>query len=341
MRGASLRQLRAFAAVARHHSFARAAGELHLTPSAVSLQIKELEQTVGLPLFGRSGKAASLTRAGELLLVDVRRALLALQDADDTLSRLRGRETGVVSVGMVSNAEYFLPRLLARFHEAHAGVELRVSVANREQLLRQLANNEVDLAVMGEPPADLDIRSEALASQPLGILAAPEHSLAAGRAIPVVALAQHAFVVREPGSGTRAAMDRFFRESQIAPPRVMELSSNETIKQAVIANMGLAFLSLHTVGLELQGRVLVVLDVVGLPIIRRWHVVQWGSDPLTEAAESLRQFIIEWGGGLIARQFEAAAQSQGAGDTHEAAPLAASFGAATLADCASGGTTLS
>ena len=173
MRGASLRQLRAFATVARHQSFARAAAELHLTPSAVSLQIKELEQTVGLPLFGRCGKAPCLTRAGELLLVDVRRALLALQDADDTLARLQGREAGAVAIGMVSNAEYFLPRLLARFHEAQAGVELRVSVGNREQLLRQLANNEVDLAVMGEPPRELDIQSEGLATQPLGILAAP------------------------------------------------------------------------------------------------------------------------------------------------------------------------
>ena len=302
MRGASLRQLRAFATVARHQSFARAAAELHLTPSAVSLQIKELEQTVGLPLFGRCGKAPCLTRAGELLLVDVRRALLALQDADDTLARLQGREAGAVAIGMVSNAEYFLPRLLARFHEAHAGVELRVSVGNREQLLRQLANNEVDLAVMGEPPRELDIQSEGLATQPLGILAAPEHRLAAGRSIPVSALEQHEFIVREPGSGTRAAMDRFFREFRIAPPRVMELTSNETIKQAVMANMGLGFLSLHTARLEIEGRVLVVLDVVGLPLIRRWYVVHWGANPLSGAAESLRRFIVDWGRGMSERQ---------------------------------------
>ena len=239
-----------------------------------------------------------------VLLVDVRRALGALQDADDTLSRLQGRETGVVSIGMVSNAEYFLPRLLARFHEAHAGVELRVSVGNRDTLLRQLANNEVDLAVMGEPPRALDVRFEGLTSQPLGILASPEHRLAGSGSIPVAALAGHEFVVREPGSGTRAAMDRFFRESQIAPPRVMELTSNETIKQAVIANMGLGFLSLHTAKLEIQGRVLVVLDVIGLPMMRRWYVVHWGTEPITGAAESLRRFIVDWGRGMGERPFD-------------------------------------
>ncbi len=311
MRGASLRQLRAFAAVARHHSFVRAAAELHLTPSAISLQIKELEQVVGLSLFGRSGRASALTRAGELLLVDVSRALLALKDADDTLSRLRGAETGVISIGIVSNANYFVPRLLAQFHAAHPAVELRVSVSNREQLARQLCNSEVDLAIMGQPPGDLDARfeplaSHPLASHPLGIVAAPGHGLAAERSIPAAALAGRNFIVRESGSGTRAAMDQFFREAKIAPPRVMELTSNETIKQVVIANMGLAFMSYHTAAAELQIGSLVALDVVGLPLMRRWNVVSLASEPLSESADSLRRFIIEMGAGVIAQQVEAA-----------------------------------
>jgi DNA-binding transcriptional LysR family regulator len=201
MRGATLRQLRAFSAVAHHHSFVRAARQLHLTPSAVSLQIKELEQTVGLPLFGRGGGASSLTAAGEMLLMDVNRALSALQDADEKVNRLHGGETGVVSVGIVSNAKYFMPRFLAKFHAAHPGVGLRVRVSNREQLLRQLSNNEVDFAVMGQPPDDLDVDSEALAPQPLGILAAPEHSLAQSRGIPAAALADFDFIVRECGHG--------------------------------------------------------------------------------------------------------------------------------------------
>ena len=304
MRGASLRQLRAFASVARHHSFVRAAAELHLTPSAVSLQIKELEQVVGLSLFGRSGRAASLTRAGELLLVDVNRALLALKEADDTLTRLRGAETGIISIGIVSNANYFMPRLLSQFHAAHPAVELRVSVGNREQLVRQLCSRDVELAVMGEPPAELDTRFAPLAPQPFGVVAAHDDPLAGRRSIPVAALAGRDFLVRETGSGTRAAMDQFFREANIAPPRVMELTSNETIKQSVIAQLGLAFLSYHTAAVELRSGQLVALDVVGTPLIRRWNVVSLGGEPLADSAESLRRFIVEMGAGLIARQFE-------------------------------------
>jgi DNA-binding transcriptional LysR family regulator len=318
MRGVTLRQLRAFDVVARHHSFVRAAAELHLTPSAVSLQIKDLEQSIGLALFGRGGKTVSLTSAGELLLADVRRALLALKDADETLSRLRGRETGVVSIGLVSNAKYFLPRLLARFHAAHAAVELRVSVGNREQLVRQLCNGEVEIAIMGEPPGELDTRAEAFAPQPLGIVAAPMHPLSGERAIPAAALTEHEFIVREHGSGTRAAMQRFFREARIAPQRFLEMGGNETIKQAVIANMGLAFLSLHTADLELKGRLLVNLDVVGLPMVRRWYVVNLAAEPLTCAAESLRRFILDQGGSLISEQFDAVRPLE-----HPAEPVAA------------------
>jgi DNA-binding transcriptional LysR family regulator len=236
--------------------------------------------------------------------VDVNRALSALDDVFKSVDRLNGGETGVVSVGMVSNAKYFMPRFLARFHAAHPGIGLRVFVSNREQLLRQLENNEVDFAVMGQPPDNLDVRSEALAPQPLGVLAAPEHDLAQSHAIPATELARFDFIVREPGSGTRAAMDRFFHQAEISPPLVMELSCNESIKQAVIANMGLAFLSLHTASQELMGKSLVSLDVVGLPLIRCWHVVSLRSQPMSEAADSLRAFISEFGKDFITRQFD-------------------------------------
>jgi len=256
-----------------------------------------------LPLFGRSGRDSCLTAAGEMLLADVNRALSALDDVFNSVDRLHGSETGVVSVGMVSNAKYFMPRFLARFHAAHPGIGIRVSVSNREQLLRQLENNEVDFAVMGQPPDDLDLRSEVLAPQPLGILAAPEHPLAEMHAIPAAALAGCDFIVREPGSGTRAAMDRFFYQAKISPLLVMELPCNESIKQAVIANMGLAFLSLHTAHLELTGKNLVVLDVIGLPLMRCWHVVGLRSQTISDAAESLRSFISEFGKDFITRHF--------------------------------------
>jgi DNA-binding transcriptional LysR family regulator len=303
MRGATLRQLKAFSLVARHHSFGRAAAELHLTPSAVSLQIKDLEQCVGLPLFGRHGRSTTLTPAGEALLPDINRALLALRDADEIVNRLRGRETGVVTVGMISNSNYFLPRLLARFHAMHPGIELRVTVGNRDQVLRHLVNDEVDFAIMGQPPKELEANCDPFAPHPLGIIAAPEHRLAHETGIPAAELGTQSFVVREPGSGTRAAMDRFFSDARIAPYQVMELTSNESIKQAVIGNMGLAFLSLHTAGLELQSGVLCSLDVVGLPVIRSWHVVRMKTATLSDASDSLRRFIIEFGGAVIERQF--------------------------------------
>jgi DNA-binding transcriptional LysR family regulator len=303
MRAATLKQLRAFCAVTRHRSFAGAAEELHLTPPAVTMQIKELESVVGLPLFDRGARAATLTMSGEYLLVYARRVLGTLKEAEDAMARLRGAQSGRITIGMVSTAKYFLPRLLARFRAEHRGVEMKLAVGNREQLVRQLHDNEVDLAVMGRPPRELDTRAEPFAVQPHAVVASPEHPLARQRGIPPSALGAEEFIVREPGSGTRAAMEQFFREHHLAPPQVMEMTSNETIKQAVIANMGLAFLSLHTAGLEIAAGHLVVLDVVGLPLLRRWHIVNVRGKPLSPAAEALRDFVLQQGEALIAAQF--------------------------------------
>ncbi len=303
MRGVTLKQLRAFAATARHLSFAKAAEELHLTPPAVTMQVKELETAVGLPLFDRRARTVALTTTGEYLLVYVRRLLATLKEAEDAMARLKGAETGRVTIGMVSTAKYFLPRLLARFRAEHRGVEMALSVGNREQLVRQLHDGEVDLAVMGRPPKELDTRAEPFAAHPHAIVAAPEHRLARRREIPLAMLSGEEFIVREPGSGTRAAMEHFFREHHVTPLQVMEMASNETIKQAVIANMGLAFLSLHTCGLEMQTGQLVLLDVAGLPLYRRWHIVNLRGKPMSPAAEALRYFVLEHGEALLAKQF--------------------------------------
>jgi DNA-binding transcriptional LysR family regulator len=310
MRAATLKQFRAFAATARLGSFAKAAEELHLTPPAVTMQIRELETLIGLPLFDRGGRTVQLTMTGEYLLVYVRRLLATLKDAEDAMARLKGAETGQVRIGMVSTAKYYLPRLLAKFRAAHRGVEMQLSVGNREQLVRRLHDNEVDLAVMGRPPKELDTRAEPFAAHPHGIIASPEHPLARRRGIPASLLAGEEFIVREPGSGTRAAMEHYFREHHLAPPRVMEMTSNETIKQAVIANMGIAFLSLHTCGLELETGQLVALDVVDLPLVRRWHIVNLRGKPLSPAAEALRYFVLEQGEALLASQFARAVPAQ-------------------------------
>ena len=298
-----MRQLTVFASVARHSSFARAAEELHLTQPAISMQIKELEAAVELPLFERSGRSVRLTMPGEYLLVYARRLLATLKEAGDAMAKLRKVQGGRLTVGMVSTAEYFLPRLVARFRSQHPAVEMRLAVGNREELSRMLHDNEVDLAVMGSPPRELDARAEPFAAHPLGVIASPEHPLARRRDIAAKALEGEPFIVREPGSGTRAAMERFFRDQRIAPAAVMEMASNETIKQAVIANMGLAFVSLHTVALERSVGQLIVLDVAGLPLVRRWHVLHVRAKALSPAAEAFRYFVLEEGEGLLAEQF--------------------------------------
>jgi len=299
----SIRQLRVFVAAAKHGSFARAAEEMHISPPAVSMQISDLETSLGLPLFDRVGRSATLTMTGEYFLVHARRILGSLREAEDTIARFRGLKGGRLTIGMVSTAKYFVPRLLARFRSEHPAVDLRLSVGNRESLVESLTRGEVDLAIMGRPPKELATRAEPFAAHPYVIVASPGHPLAQQEHVPVAALAAQAFIVREPTSGTRASMTQFFRDHQIDPLQVMEMPSNETIKQAVIADIGLAFLSLHTLGLELQFGLLRILPVEDLPLMRRWFVIHPQAKTLSQAAESFRYFILEQGERLLAAQF--------------------------------------
>ena len=292
----TFRQLRVFLEVAQSGSMTRAAESLHLTPPAVSMQVKELESQVGLPLFDREGRQVSLSTAGEYFLVHARRLMGALKDAENSMARFRKLEQGMLTIGMVSTAKYFVPRLLAQFREEHSGVDVRLRVTtNREQLLTMMQGGEVDLCVMGRPPKEVATRSEAFAAHPMVFVGPPGHPLLGQDHPPVEALAPYPFIVREHGSGTRNALQQFFLEHRFEPRIAMEISSNETIKQAVIAGMGLSFLSLHTVGLELQSGLLKILEVAGTPVMRTWHVVQLQSKLLSPAAEAFRYFLIEHG----------------------------------------------
>jgi DNA-binding transcriptional LysR family regulator len=303
MLNVSIRQLRIFVAAAKHGSFARAAEEMHISPPAVSMQISDLESSVGLPLFDRVGRSASLTMTGEYFLVHARRILGSLREAEDTIARFRGLKGGTLRIGMVSTAKYFVPRLLARFRTEHPAVELRLSVGNRESLVESLTRSDVDLAIMGRPPRELATRAEPFAAHPYVIVSSPSHPLAQLEHVRAAALASQPFIVREPTSGTRASMAQYFRDHQIEPFALMEMPSNETIKQAVIADMGIAFLSLHTLGLELQFGLLKILPVQDLPLMRRWFVIHPQAKTLSPAAESFRYFILEQGEKLLAAQF--------------------------------------
>lgn len=296
MKNVTFRQLRVFVEVARKLSFVRAAEALHLTPPAVTMQVKELESHVGLPLFERQGKQVSLTTAGEYFLVYAKRLIGTLKDADDAMARFKGLQTGVLSIGLVSTAKYFVPHLLARFREEHPGIDVQLQVsANRAQLVAMLHANEVDLAVMGRPPRELATRTESFAAHPLVFICPPGHPLLRVERPTVEALAPYPFLVREPDSGTRHAMDGFFSEHRFEPRIAMEMTSNETIKQAVMAGIGISFVSLHTIGLEVRSGVLQVLQVHGTPVMRTWNVVHLLSKVLSPSAEAFRYFILEQG----------------------------------------------
>ncbi len=306
MKNATLRQLRVFASVARHLSFVRAAEELRLSAPAVSMQIKELELEVGLPLFDRTSRQVSLTMVGEYTLAHTRRVLSAMRDAEDMVARFRGLQTGPLDVGMVSTAKYFLPRLLAQFRQEHPGIEIRLQVTNnREQIVELMQEGDIELAIMGRPPEGWSTRAEPFAMHPHVLVTAVDHRFTRMELVPASALASEGFIVREPRSGTRAAFDEYMQAHQLRPQVVMQMSSNEAIKQAVMAGMGVSLLSLHTLGLELNHRLIAAPDTEGLPIMRRWHVVNNSNKALSPAAEAFRYFILERGEAFLAKQFPA------------------------------------
>lgn len=302
----TFRQLTVFAEVARQGSAIRAAEVLHLTPPAVSLQIKELEDQVGMPLFDRSARRMQLSTAGEYFLVHARRMLGALKDAEDAMKRLKRVETGRLTIGMVSAAKYFIPQLLTRFHREHQAVDVRLKLGNREQLAAMLSASEVDLCVMGRPPRDLATRAEPFAMHPHVLVTAPDHRFAGAEEVPASALANEAFIVREPESGTREALHEYLQQHRVQPTFVMEMASTEAIKQAVMAGLGVSLLSLHTIALEWSNGLIAAPPVEGLPLVRRWNIVHASARQLSPAAEAFRYFMLEHGEAHLAGMFGAA-----------------------------------
>ena len=267
------------------------------------MQIKELEGHVGLPLFDRGGRKISLTTTGEYVLVYVRKILATVKDAEDATARLQKLEMGSLTIGMVSTATYFLPHLLAEFKREHAGIDVRLVVGNRRQLVRMLDHSEVDIAIMGRPPVQMATRAEPFAAHPHVFIAAPDHPLIAVGEVTLTDLLGAPFVMREQGSGTRATLEEFFQRQSIELRVAMEADSNEIIKQAVMAGMGISFLSLHTLGLELDNGLLRIIPVEGAPVVRRWNCVHTLAKMLSPAAESFRYFVLERGEKFLAAQF--------------------------------------
>jgi len=295
-----MRQLRVFEAAATLRSFSRAADALHMTQPGVSMHIKELETHAGLALFERVGRKLFVTEAGQELLLRAREVLRSLKDAEEAFDGLRGLRRGRINLAVVSTAKYFAPRLLARFRENYPELEIRLAVNNRDAVIELLGTNDVDLAIMGRSPASLDIVAEPFAENPHIIIGAPGHRLAGRRRIAEAALSGETFIVREPGSGTRVAMQEFFDKRRLQLKVGMEMASNETIKQAVMAGMGLSFISRHTVELELQTGRLIALDVRGMPLMRHWHVAHLAKKRLSPTAAAFKAFVLSKGPALLA-----------------------------------------
>ena len=291
----TIRQLQVFEAVARQLSYTRAAEELHLTQPAVSMQIKQLESSVGLSLFEQLGKRVFMTQAGETMLRHAQTIMRHLATAREEMDELKGVDSGRLRIAVASTVNYFATRLLATFARLHPSVQITLDVTNRETLLQKLEDNQPDIVLMGKPPKDLDLDADAFMDNPLIMIARPDHPLSKHRSIALKELTEETFVVREPGSGTRIAMERFFDQKSFAPSATIEMTGNETIKQSVEAGLGLAIVSVHTVELELTLERLGRLDVRGMPIMRRWYVGHRRGKRLSPTAQAFRQFVLDEG----------------------------------------------
>lgn len=289
----SIRQLQVFESVARHLNHSRAAAELFLSQPAVSMQIKQAESAVGMPLFEQIGKKLYLTAAGKELLHYARSMLQLLQEMESVFDEMKGLERGHLNISVVSTANYFMPQLLAKFIHAHPKIQVSLSVANRDAVIKQLTDNIADLAIMGQPPQDADMRAEAFLENPLVVIAAPTHPLAHSKKILPKQLASETFLLREQGSGTRGVVERFFTSHKLALPAHMEMDTNEAIKQSVHAGMGIGIISRHGIELELETKRLIVLNVDHFPIVRHWHIVRRKDKRSSIAAQEFERFLLE------------------------------------------------
>lgn len=296
LRDITLKQLRVLAAVAKSGKITSAASALGVTPPAVTLQLKQLERSVNLPLFDRSHVGMRPTDAGFYMLDVAARITSTLEECGEGLRELQGLGRGRVSIGVVSTTKYFAPRALAEFARTHPGVELELLVANREETIATLTSFKLDMAIMGRPPQTaIELESQVIGDHPHVIIASPSHHLASKRQVVLRSLIHDKFLLREPGSGTRILTDQLFAKAGMVPTFGMEFGSNETIKQAVMAGLGVAFISGHTVAAEVEQQRLVVLPVKGLPLMRKWYVIRAKAKHLLPAGVALWEFLVKEG----------------------------------------------
>jgi DNA-binding transcriptional LysR family regulator len=289
----TLKQLKTLQAVVEHHSYTEAAKALFMTQPAVSMQIKQMEEQIELPLFEREGKQVTLTEAGRELLHYAQNIRQQLDEASQMLEELKGLKRGKLHLTMASTANYFAPQLIAAFHHQYPGALVTLDVTNRSGLIDALNNNSSDMVIMGKPPKGNKFTGIPFMDNPLVAIAAPSHPLATRKHIPLKELADEPFIVREVDSGTRIAVERFFAKHDLQLATGMEMNRSEAIKQAVMAELGLGIVSLHTIEMELALKRLVVLHIEDFPIMRRWHIVHRRGKRFAAIPETFKKFVLE------------------------------------------------
>ncbi len=289
----TLQQLRLFESVARHGSYTRAAEELHLSQPAVSIQIKRLETQAGLPLLERIGKKILMTAAGKIMYQASLDIVERVEELDKGMDELKGQVKGPLQVSVVTTAKYFMPHLLGSFLQKYPEVEPILKFTNRARVIERLRNNDDDFVVMGQVPTNDSFEAYPFVNNVLGIVAPADHPLAKQQNIPLRALARERFLKREVGSGTRFVFDELLKDKGIEIETYMELGSSEAVKQGVMAGLGVAILSLHSVQLELEAGKLAVLDMQGFPLKRRWYAVHLKGRSLSLVSRTFLEYILE------------------------------------------------
>ena len=295
-RHATLRQLQVFEAVARLGSFTRAAEELFLAQPTVSMQIKKLADTLGLPLFEHVGTRIQPTDTGREVYVACREIFHSLTNLEMKIADLKGVKRGRLRLAVITSAKYLAPQLLGQFGRMHPGVELSLKVTNRERLLERIAGHEDDFCILGQPPRELEVEAYPLVPNPLVVMASRDHPLVGTPSIPLKRLLDEPFIMREPGSGTRDAVIRLFASKNLdAPVARMEFASNEAIKHTVVAGLGITVLSMHSLVLEGTSGPIAILDVQGFPIQRHWYVIHPKNRKLSVVAQAFLEFVKQEG----------------------------------------------
>ncbi|MBE9041737.1 LysR family transcriptional regulator [Oscillatoriales cyanobacterium LEGE 11467] len=289
---ATLHQLKVFETVARHSSFTRAAAELSISQPTVSSQVKQLTKAIGLPLFEQIGKQLYLTDVGRELLVTSQGVFEKLDNFEMKVADFKGAKEGKLRLAVVTTAKYFVPQLLGAFCQQYPAIDISLQVTNHQKLKRRMLENEDDLYILSQPPEDLDLHLQAFLDNPLVVVARSDCELARKKNMPIEYLDREKFIMREPGSGTRQAIEKLFSKHKISIEVRLELGSNEAIKQAILGGLGISILSQHTLRYELERGELAILDVQKFPIQRHWYVAYLGGKQLSVVAQMFLQHLL-------------------------------------------------